>query len=258
MELKSLSRLSSAIISDLSLEKVLNITIKEIRRIFGLKICGVFLPDEKGILKLVKYSGVKKSFQTYFNQNITLQITKNIFKTFKSRYTNDVLSFYRGRKFFYTFIKMEKFRKEISVRLKLTNQVIGVLNIGRYAKEKDFTAQDLALISIFANHVAIAINNTKLYKKLTDYTDTLEEQNKDLNTILKVSQAISRTLELDKIFEIATEKMAKALNVGRCTVIIGTPTEGIGVVRGAYIITLRIFALLPFLIFLRNDTAKRE
>ncbi|MCJ7507208.1 MAG: GAF domain-containing sensor histidine kinase [candidate division Zixibacteria bacterium] len=234
LQLESLNRLSSAIISDLSLNKVLDITVKELRRIFGIRICGIFLPDEKGILKMIKYSGVSKRFQDYFNRNINPRINKNILRILRPRYTNDVLNFYRDNKFLHALVKIGKFRKEISVPLKLKNQIIGVLNLGRYAKEKDFTAQDLALVSILANHVTIAINNVKLYEKMMNYTRTLEEQNKDLNTILKVSQATSRTLDLDKILKVATEKIAKALKVGRCTATLGTPSEAVGTLRGIY------------------------
>lgn len=234
LQLKSLNRLSSAIISDLSLNKVLDITVRELRRIFGIKICGIFLPDEKGILKMIKYSGVSKRFQDYFNRNINPHINENILKILRPRYTNDVLSFYRDSKFLHALVKIGEFRKEISVPLKLKNQIIGVLNVGRYVKEKDFTAQDLALVSILANHVTIAINNAKLYEKMVNYTRTLEEQNRDLNTILKVSQATSRTLDLDKILKVATEKIAKALKVGRCTATLGTPSEGTGILRGIY------------------------
>ena len=234
LELESLNRLSSAITSDLSLDKVLDITVKELKRIFKIKICGIFLPDENGILKLIKYCGANKTFQTFFNQNVTPQINKSIFKMLGPRYTNDVLGFYKDNSFLHTLVKLGKFRKEMSVPLKLKKETIGVLNVGRYANEKDFTAQDLALVKIFANHVAIVINNAKLYGKLINHARALEEQNKDLNTILKISQATSRILDLDKVLQAATEKIAKALKVGRCTATLGTPLEGIGILRGIY------------------------
>ena len=183
---------------------------------------------------MIKYSGVSKRFQDDFNRDITPGINKNILRILRPRYTNDVLSFYKDNKFLHSMVKIGKFRKEMSVPLKLKNQIIGVLNVGRYAKEKDFTAQDLALVSILANHVTIAINNAKLYERSVNYTRTLKEQNKDLNTILKVSRATSRTLDLENLLKVATEKMAKALKVGRCTATLGTPSEGEGTLRGIY------------------------
>jgi len=136
LELESLNRLSSAIISDLSLNKVLDITVKELRRIFGINICGIFLPDDKGILKMTKYSGTGKKFQSFFNRNITPRMNRIIFGILRPRYTNDVLSFYKDKGFLYGLVKLGRFRKEMSVPLRLKREIIGVLNIGRHMRER--------------------------------------------------------------------------------------------------------------------------
>lgn len=54
-------------------------------------------------------------------------------------------------------------------------ELVGVLGVGRFAKDQPFTDEDLHLLGVFARQALIAINNARLYKEIQTlaYTDML-------------------------------------------------------------------------------------
>ena len=47
----------------------------------------------------------------------------------------------------------------------LENQVTGVIHVLRTSEDKTFTQADLELLTLFANHAAIAVENTRLLQQ---------------------------------------------------------------------------------------------
>jgi signal transduction histidine kinase len=79
----------------------------------------------------------------------------------------------------------------LAVPLHLGERVVGVLDI-RSDRAEAFDAEDLRVVQTLANQIAIAINNARLYGKLSTLNETLEQRVQDRTAELNEAY---RTLE---------------------------------------------------------------
>jgi len=80
---------------------------------------------------------------------------------------------------------------QLAVPMRRKGRVIGALNLLNEA-EGAFTAQDEALLRQFAAHVAVAIENARLFESERQYVDTLE-------TLAEIGREMSLVLDLDEL-----------------------------------------------------------
>jgi sigma-B regulation protein RsbU (phosphoserine phosphatase) len=80
---------------------------------------------------------------------------------------------------------------QLAVPMRRKGRVIGALNL-LSEKTGAFTSQDEALLLQFATHVAVAIENARLFKAERQYTDTLE-------TLAEIGREMSSILDLDAL-----------------------------------------------------------
>lgn len=85
----------------------------------------------------------------------------------------------------------------------IEDELTGALVVGDKTTGETFSAGELSFLSNLGHHAAIAINHANLYSEL-------EKRLRDLNTLLKISQEITSTLDLDRIIR-AMVTMASAL-----------------------------------------------
>ena len=64
-----------------------------------------------------------------------------------------------------SFEEQRPFSAVLSVPMNWNNQVIGVLHVLDDMEGRHFTQADLALLTQFASHAAIAVENTRLYEE---------------------------------------------------------------------------------------------
>ena len=81
---------------------------------------------------------------------------------------------------------------QLAVPLRRKGKVIGALNLLNEA-EGAFTPQHEALLRQFAAHVAVAIENARLFKSERHYVDTLE-------TLAEIGREMSSILDLDALY----------------------------------------------------------
>jgi two-component system, sensor histidine kinase PdtaS len=96
----------------------------------------------------------------------------------------------------------------LGVPLRYRGRTIGVLNV--YGKERrTFHEREVSLLSAFADHAAIALENARLYalsQRRLERAQALHE----------TGQAISSTLDLPHLFDLILAKTAEHLKVSRC------------------------------------------
>jgi len=84
-------------------------------------------------------------------------------------------------------------RSQIAVPLRRKKRVIGALNL--YAEEvAQFTPRDEALLRQFAAHVAVAIENARLFEKEKTYAETFE-------TLAEIGREVGAILDLEQLLE---------------------------------------------------------
>jgi len=91
---------------------------------------------------------------------------------------------------------IEEVRSELAVPLRHGNRIIGTLNV-ESTKLAAFTEDHKRLLEALAGQAAIAIDNARVYDRL--------------NTLIKVSQEVTSTLELDKVLDRVLEESLKSL-----------------------------------------------
>ena len=89
---------------------------------------------------------------------------------------------------------------QLAVPMRRKGRVIGALNLLNEA-EAAFTSQDEALLRQFAAHVAVAIENARLFRSERQYVDTLEtlaEIGREMSSILDLDALLTRIASLTK------------------------------------------------------------
>ena len=89
---------------------------------------------------------------------------------------------------------------QLAVPMRRKGRVIGALNLLSEA-EAAFTSQDEALLRQFAAHVAVAIENARLFRSERQYVDTLEtlaEIGREMSSILDLDALLTRIASLTK------------------------------------------------------------
>ena len=93
----------------------------------------------------------------------------------------------------------------LNVPLKVMDQVIGVLAVNNKTSVQSFTDRHLNLLMALADYASVAIENARLYARLTSDVDRAEQSSQQLEQLVKV-----RTSELQAVNEqlSVTEKLA--------------------------------------------------
>jgi sigma-B regulation protein RsbU (phosphoserine phosphatase) len=89
---------------------------------------------------------------------------------------------------------------QLAVPMRRKGRVIGALNLLNET-EGAFTSQDEALLRQFAAHVAVALENARLFKSERHYVDTLEtlaEIGREMSSILDLDALLTRIASLTK------------------------------------------------------------
>ncbi len=91
----------------------------------------------------------------------------------------------------------------VYVPLFIEDELTGALVVGDKSTGEEFDDGELAFLASLGNHTAVALNHALLYNRL-------EKRLRDLDTLLKISQEITSTLDLDRILKTMVT-MASAL-----------------------------------------------
>ena len=83
-----------------------------------------------------------------------------------------------------------RIRSSVSVPLTVEGRAVGVLNVNRLAGAEKFTQEDLAVLRLFADTAALAIDQTNLLQ-------TVQTRARSLQTLLSVTDAFSLEREAD-------------------------------------------------------------
>jgi PAS domain S-box-containing protein len=129
-----------------------------------------------------------------------------------------------------------------AVALKSRGELLGLLTVGTIKQVHHYTPEEIQLLQTVANSIAVAIENSLLlgnlkanYAQIDKQAQTLKRQAKEREILLKISQELSGTFDLDRILQIATKEAAQALQVDRCGALLAFPEEGYAVIRSIYV-----------------------
>ena len=190
--LKTLNKISSAIVSDLYLEDILKLIVTLTANVMKAKVCNVWLIDEKKQEFNIK--ATQSMHQEYLNKR-TIKLNEGIVglvaKEKKPKIIFDVLKEerYKEKK----LARKEGLVSMASIPMMVKDKVIGVLNVYTN-KPYEFTKAEISLLSTIANQAAVAIEKTELIIK----TKIIQEE---LDTRKKIERAKGILMEESNINE---------------------------------------------------------
>jgi len=91
------------------------------------------------------------------------------------------------------------------------NKVIGVLSIRRLRPTPPFTQEDLRLFSVFANQIASALENARLYRQLNQNLHRLA-------TLVELTQLVTAVLDIDSLLQTVARLISETVGFSRCAI----------------------------------------
>jgi signal transduction protein with GAF and PtsI domain len=174
--LKTLNKISSAIVSDLYLEDILKLIVTLTANVMKAKVCNVWLIDEKKQEFNIK--ATQSMHQEYLNKR-TIKLNEGIVglvaREKKPKIIFDVLKEerYKEKK----LARKEGLVSMASIPMMVKDEVIGVLNVYTN-KPYEFTKAEISLLSTIANQAAVAIEKTELIVRTKIIQEELDARKK--------------------------------------------------------------------------------
>lgn len=172
----TLSKISSAITSDLYLEDMLKLIVTLTANVMKAKICALWLLDAK--TKLLRIRATQAMSQDYlkersikFGEGIVGLVAKEKKPLVISNVLEDVR--YKEKQ----LAKKLVLASMVSVPMMVKKKVIGVINCYSTTPYK-FSKSDISLLSTVANQAAVAIENTELIVNTKVIQEELETRKK--------------------------------------------------------------------------------
>ncbi|MGO8949976.1 MAG: GAF domain-containing protein [Ktedonobacterales bacterium] len=196
-ELLALIALSDSLATSLRLETILQITVAKVAQLLACQLSWISLPDDDGSLK------VRALFGDRADGGVDTAITADgspqfaVFMQGEPAIINDV-RLVAKTSFDRSFCHLNAISRYLTVPLRVRERTIGVMSIGRSRGSNELTEYDVRLLSTFANHIALAIENADLFER-SRMMGAVEERSRvarDLHDTLTQSiLGILRTLE---------------------------------------------------------------
>lgn len=174
--LKTLNKISRAIVSDLYLEDILKLIVTLTANVMKAKVCNVWLIDEKKQEFNIK--ATQSMHQEYLNK-ITIKLNEGIVglvaREKKPKIIFDVLKEeqYKEKK----LARKEGLVSMASIPMMVKDKVIGVLNVYTN-KPYEFNKAEITLLSTIANQAAVAIEKTELIVRTKIIQEELDTRKK--------------------------------------------------------------------------------
>jgi diguanylate cyclase (GGDEF)-like protein len=167
----------------------------------------IALLDEKGFLAFRSQHGLSPQFGERWQRHPTESLTGTVFRTGRSHVISDLVA---ERKHAGEPLAGERLRTLLIVPLRPGENVTGCLCIGD-RRPRQFSPIDVQLAGLFADQVAISIENTRLY-------EAEQRQRQRAEALLEVLTTAASSLGLRKVLAKVCETVI-SLSVGeRCSI----------------------------------------
>jgi len=171
-QLKALTKISKAIVSDIYLEDILRLIVAVTAEIMSSNICSLMLIDERKNALVIKAT---QSISEAYNKKPALKLGEGISgKAAKENKPIVIKDVSKEDEYKYKNIaQKEGLCSLLCVPLAVKGKVIGVINCYTSAPH-DFTETEIEVLTSIANQAAVAIENTELMVKSRVIQEELE------------------------------------------------------------------------------------
>ena len=214
IEMTTLQESSSAILSTLNLEDLLDVIVSKLIDVANLDRACIFLANKKSSsLVLIHAVGIDKELISQFKgYEIPLDKVDNIIA--RSAHSKDpvfvenvdALSLNPKNQ----LLKILQPKSFILIPLNVRDEIIGIM-VGDNSKNQDFVQKtDKTFLKGFANHIAMALDNANLYEKLRESEERYREIVENVNEGIWV-------LDKNGIIQFANKRLVDLLDHGELT-----------------------------------------
>jgi signal transduction protein with GAF and PtsI domain len=169
--LSALAQVGQIIVSGKYLEEMLQLIVSFVTEMMPARVCSIMLVDRKKNELVLK--AAKCSSQEYWqrpNLKIGRSLISRVVKEKRPLIVRDVTHEVEYR--YPELAKREGVRSLLSVPMIVKDHVIGVINI-YVAEEREFSGEEVRLLSTVADQAALAIENTKLMVEAQESQEAL-------------------------------------------------------------------------------------
>ncbi len=209
--LVALHRASLELVSDLSLEVVLERIAHLAREQAGARYAALGVLDESG--KLVHFIPVgmtSDEMQQIAHPPIGLGLIGAIAKEKHTIRVPDISRDNRSVGFPPNHPPMTSF---LGVPILSGNRLLGQIYLTDKEDYTEFTRDDERVIEMLAAYAAVAIVNAHMYQDLLERDTSLTQRNKDLKLLNDIGEMLAETFEIDKILEKTLDDVMSYLEV---------------------------------------------
>ena len=171
-QIETLSKVSKTITSNHYLDEMLNLIVSMMAEAMNSPICSIMLLDEKKEELVIKATqSLSSAYASKPNINVHKSLLGRVVINRKPLVIRDVT---QEKGYNYPELaRQEGLRSLVSVPLTIKDNVIGVFNLYT-SQERQFSNEEIQLLSTVANQAAVAIENTKLMTETLAMQEALE------------------------------------------------------------------------------------
>ncbi len=225
---------STALSQTLKFDRVLKMGAEKMTQALNADRCAVLLTEDDSMDSMIAVQ-VYAQRTKVLAPSLKLRITKKLFPSYKQTLSTQryiQISDVRvdpvpelGRK----ILRKAGMTSSLIIPMFLERKMLGIFHVGMTKKNRTFSEEEVRLIRTMANQIAIALQNCRLMEDLkkehsliTEQADALKRQTREKDILLKVSGALSKTMDLDEVSKVASRVVGSALGVEQCAVTLAT------------------------------------
>jgi len=172
VQIETLSKVSKTITSSHYLDEMLHLIVSMMAETMNSPICSIMLLDERKEELIIEAT---QSLSRAYSEKPNVKVHKSLLgRVVLDRRPLVIRDVTQEKGYMYPELaKQEGLRSLVSVPLMIKNKVIGVFNLYT-SQERQFSQEEVQLLSTVANQAAVAIENTKLMSETIAMQEALE------------------------------------------------------------------------------------
>ncbi len=209
--LAAVHRASLELVSDLSLENVLERIVLLAREQAGARYAALGVVDEQGnLIKFIPVGMTKAEIARMDHPPVGKGLLGVLRREPNTIRIPEISEDPRSIGFPPNHPQMHSF---LGVPIVLGSQQLGQIYLADKLDLPEFTEQDERVIETLAAYAAVAISNARLYEELVQRSEELSQRNEDLNLLNDVATALTTSLDVDEILDKTLDLVMNYLSV---------------------------------------------
>ena len=204
-DILALHRATLKIVSDLSFEGVLQRILQSARELTDAKYAALGIPSESGELETFLTSGLSEEYiEQITHRPVGEGLIGEMMRTGRSIRIPEIPDDPRSVGFPEGHPEMHSF---LGVPIAAYGRRLGHIYLTDKIDAPAFSLEDQRFIEMLAAHAAAAIENAKLYQKISDSETELTKRNEELGLMYSLATAVSLPRDLDRLLDDMLERV---------------------------------------------------